>query len=313
MKQLFVLPILLSTILLLGNCKKINLDIATVNTTEAIPERFTATNVPYATLHNAQKMDVYLPAAKPPYPVVVLIHGGGWVIGDKQEYATSAVLEALLNRGYAAFAINYRLSGVAKFPAQIQDVKAAIRFIKANATTYKLNVNKIGAWGSSAGGHLTALLATSGGVSTLEDFSLGNPSQTSSIQAAVNWYGPTDFLQMDAQSVAINCGNGGHDLANSAESMLMGFAIQTQPAKVQLANPITYISNDDPPMYIAHGLTDCTVPRGQSQILYDALVAVKGSTDIKLNMLANSGHGSGQFQNAATISTMVDFFDKYFK
>jgi acetyl esterase/lipase len=300
---------------LFSNCKKSST--ADLITTDPIPfvlPEITKTfDIAYGTLHAAQKVDVYTPKAVAPFPVVVLIHGGGWVQGDKMEYKTSIKTEALLARGYAVVAVNYRLSGVAKFPAQIQDVKAAVRWIRANAATYKFNPNKIGAWGGSAGGHLTALLATSGGINALEDFTIGDATQSSKIQAAVDWFGPTDFLQMDAQSVATNCGIGGHDFANSPESMLMGFMIQTQPAKVQLANPITYITNDDPPIYIAHGLGDCTVPRLQSQILYDALIVVKGTTDVKLNMLANSGHGTGQFETAATNNLMIDFFDKYFK
>src|SRR2546423_12383489 len=122
--------------LLLSNCKKSSSD----NTaTEPIPNRVTYTNKAYGIINAAQKMDIYLPAARLPYPVVVMIHGGGWVIGDKQEYSTSIKTEALLSRGYAVVAVNYRLSSVSKFPTQIQDVKAAIRYIRANASTYNLN------------------------------------------------------------------------------------------------------------------------------------------------------------------------------
>jgi acetyl esterase/lipase len=309
MKGYITLSLLLC-IAIFTNCKKSNTqDIVP----EIIPARMSYPDLAYATQHVAQKLDLYLPATKGPYPIVLLIHGGGWVSGDKQGYKTGQILEALLSRGYAVAAINYRLSGVAKYPAQIQDVKAAVRWVRANAVKYKINSDKIGAWGSSAGGHLTALLATSGGINALEDFSLSDSNQSSTIQAAVDWFGPTDFLQMDAQTVAQNCGIGGHDFANSPESMLMGFAIQTQPEKVQLANPITYISNDDPPMYIAHGMNDCTVPRGQSQILYDAIVATKGSTGVKLNLLSASGHGTGQFETAATVALMIDFLDQYLK
>jgi acetyl esterase/lipase len=304
------LPLLLCCSLLCIQCKKSNTpDVVP----EIIPERITQFDIAYATTGTAQKLDIYLPAAKAPYPVVILIHGGGWVIGDKQEYKTSTKTEALLKRGYAVVAVNYRLSGAAKFPAQIMDVKAAIRWVRANAATYKLNADKIGAWGTSAGGHLTALLATSGSVTALEDLTMGNAAHSSTIQAAVDWFGPTDFLQMDAQSVAQGCGAGNHNLTNSPESMLMGYAIQTQPALVQLANPITYISSNDPAMYIAHGMSDCTVPRAQGQILYDALTAVKGTADVKLNLLSASGHGTGQFENNDFNNLMIDFLDKYLK
>jgi acetyl esterase/lipase len=308
--KLICLPALIICVLLLSNCKKSNSETVPA---EPIPARRTISDTPYATLNAAQKMDIYLPAARGPYPVVVLIHGGGWIIGDKQEYRTSAKTEALLSRGYAVVAVNYRLSNVAKYPAQIQDVKAAVRFIRSVAAIYNLNPNKIGAWGTSAGGHLTALLATSGGVNSLENFAMGDAAQSSRIQAAADWFGPTDFLQMDAQSVTQGCGAGGHNLASSPESMLMGYAIQTQPALVQLANPITYVTSDDPPIYIAHGMNDCTVPRLQGQILYDALIPVKGTADVKLNLLSASGHGTGQFENTATVNLMVDFFDLYLK
>jgi acetyl esterase/lipase len=277
------------------------------------PVAQTYTDLAYATSHQAQKLDVYLPAAKAPFPVVIMIHGGGWVMGDKREYATSNKTKALLDRGYAVIAINYRLSGVAKFPAQIQDVKAAVRYVRANAEKYKLNSNKIAAWGTSAGGHLTALLATSAGEKLFDDANLGNANQSSAIQAAVDWFGPTDFLQMDAQSVAQGCGAGGHDLKSSPESALMGFEIQTNKTKVANANPITYVSTSTSPMYITHGMSDCTVPLGQSQILYDAILKIKGPKDVQLNFLTASGHGTGKFENVETVNLMIDFLDTYLK
>ena len=316
MKAISISTLILCSILL-SNCKKSSTaDLITIDLVPVVLPEITKTfDIAYGTLHAAQKVDVYTPKALAPFPVVVLIHGGGWVQGDKQEYKTSPKTEALLARGYAVVAVNYRLSGVAKFPAQIQDVKAAVRWIKANAATYKFNSDKIGAWGTSAGGYLTALLATSGGVNALEDFTQGDATKSSTIQAAVDWFGPTDFLQMDAQTIAQGCGvnNATHNGASSPESNLMGYAIQTQPSLVQLANPITYVTSNDPPMYIAHGMGDCTVPRAQAQILYDALLPLKGTTDLKINMLSASGHGTGQFEDVAFVNVMVDFFDKYFK
>jgi acetyl esterase/lipase len=306
--------VLLTCIFFLSNCKKNN-NTDAIAPTVVIPDRTIKNDLAYATLHNAQKLDVYTPAAVGPYPVVVLIHGGGWVQGDKGEYKTSQKTEALLLRGYAVVAINYRLSFVAKFPAQIQDVKAAIRWIKANAAAYNLNPNKIGAWGTSAGGHLTALLATSGTVTTLEDLTLGDATKSSKIQAAIDWFGPTDLLQMDAQTIAQGCGTTAatHNGVNSPESQLMGYAIQTQRALVQLANPIHYVTNEDTPIYIEHGIGDCTVPYNQGKILYDSLVAVKGTTDVKFKLLTASGHGTGQFETIEAVNAMIDFLDVYLK
>lgn len=282
---------------------------------EPIPERTSQNNIAYGTVHAAQKLDIYLPAAKPPYPVVVMIHGGGWVMGDKQEYKTSNKTEALLTRGYAVVAANYRLSGVAKFPAQIQDVKTAVRYLRANASTYKLDPNKVGAWGTSAGGHLTALLATSGGVGSLEDLTTGNANQSSKIQAAIDWFGPTDFLLMDTQVIAQGCStpNASHNLDSSPESQLMGFAIQTKPLFTQTANPITYASADDCPIYIQHGANDCTVPHKQGQILYNALLPLKNANMVKYDLLTATGHGTGKFEKVETVNLMIDFLDKYLK
>jgi acetyl esterase/lipase len=197
MKYVNIFTVLFCTFFL-SNCKKSSTTdvITTAPVPVVLPERTTAFDISYGTLHSSQKVDVYTPKAVAPFPVVVLIHGGGWVQGDKMEYRTSIKTEALLARGYAVVAVNYRLSNVAKFPAQIQDVKAAVRWIRANATTYNFNPNKIGAWGTSAGGHLTALLATSGGINALEDLTQGDATKSSTIQAAVDWFGPIFYKWM---------------------------------------------------------------------------------------------------------------------
>lgn len=300
--------VLFLTLLLTNSCTKNKEEEIVV-----IPQRETFTDVKYGTQSNAQKSDIYLPAAKPPFPVLVWIHGGGWVQGDKTTFKAQPMLEALLSRGYAVVTINYRLSGEAKFPAQIYDVKAAIRWIKANATTYKFNADKIGVWGSSAGGHLTALLATSQNVASLENLTQGNPSQSSKIQVAIDWFGPTDFLLMDKMTIEQKCSAATHNGASSPESALMGFPIQSQPQLTAITNPAKYVSNDDPPMYIQHGRIDCTVPYNQSQLLYDSLITKKSKTEIKLKFLEKSGHGGNEFETAANIKEMIDFLDIYLK
>jgi acetyl esterase/lipase len=110
-----------------------------------LPERTTAFDITYGTLHTSQKIDVYTPKAATPFSVVLLIHGGGWMHGDKIKYRISQKTKALLARGYAVLAVYYKLSMIAKFPAQIQDVKAAVLWIRANAATYNFNPNKIDA------------------------------------------------------------------------------------------------------------------------------------------------------------------------
>jgi acetyl esterase/lipase len=280
----------------------------------AAPSQKEYLDVAYASSSAAQKLDIFLPlTGSIPYPVVIWIHGGGWKSGDKAQFRNTNRFTELQTRGYAVVVINYRLSGEAKFPAQIYDVKSCIRWIKANAATYAFNADKIGVWGSSAGGHLSALAGTSGGVAELDDLSSGNSGFSSKVQVVVDWFGPADLLKMDTMALAQGCSSSNHNAADSPESELIGFQITTRPDLVANVNPATYITADDPPFFIEHGLTDCTVPHGQSQYLYDHLLPVLGAQKVKLKLLAGTGHGGGLFDNAATVTEAVDFLDIYLK
>ena len=149
-----------------------------------------------------------------PFPLIINVHGGGFMMGDK---SNPPATDEFLANGYAVASVDYRLSGEAKAPAQIQDVKAAVRFLRANAGKYKLNPDKFAGFGGSAGGSLVALLGTSCGVAALEGADLGNADQSSCVQAVVDWFGPTDFLQMDKQFAGTSCPVN-HDAADSPES-----------------------------------------------------------------------------------------------
>jgi acetyl esterase/lipase len=271
-------------------------------------------DVAYANTSSAQKLDIFLPlTGNVPYPVLIWIHGGGWKSGDKSQFRNSDNKAELLDHGYAVIVINYRLSGEAKFPAQIFDVKAAIRWIRANSSKYQLNPDKIGVWGSSAGGHLSALAGTSGAVHKLEDLSLGNSTYTSKVQAVVDWFGPVDLLKLDNMALAQGCSSSDHNAADSPESELIGYKITTRPDIVDIVNPITYISVDDPPFFIEHGLADCTIAYGQSQLLYDNLLPILGSQKVKIKFLPKTGHGGGLFDNTATVKEAIDFLDTCLK
>ncbi len=204
-------------------------------------------DIAYASASPAQQLDIYLPdEGDGPFPVILNIHGGGWIGGDKAYKQVLSMLEGL-KRGYAVVAINYRLSGEAIWPAQINDCKAAIRWVRANADQYRLNPDKIAAWGGSAGGHLSALVGTSGDVKALEDLSQGNPQESSRIQAVVDWFGPTDFLRMDEHLVASGVEKPmKHSTPDSPESKLLGKNLEDAPELVIEANPETYVSADDP-------------------------------------------------------------------
>tara|TARA_R110002111_G_scaffold108086_1_gene166751 strand:+ start:52123 stop:53094 length:972 start_codon:yes stop_codon:yes gene_type:complete len=252
-------------------------------------------------------LDLYLPKGVKNPPLLVWIHGGGWRNGDKGRGGKFVPMGT--DAGYACASINYRLSGEATFPAQIHDCKAALRWLRAHAEKYGYDATRIGVGGSSAGGHLVALLGTSGGDKDLEGTVGGNLDQLSSVQAVCDMWGPTDFLQMDAHAVPQSRLK--HNDPRSPESLLIGGPILENKAKVAKANPITYIDKSDPPFLIIHGSQDPAVPVHQSHLLHQGLK--KKQVPVKLHIVEGAGHGGREF-NAPEIDTMiVEFFDKNLK
>ena len=254
-------------------------------------------------------MDIYIPpgGGPGPKPLVLWIHGGGWE-GGTQDGVPPGVL-ALRDYGFVVASTSYRLSGDAIFPAQIQDVKGAIRYLRANAATYNLNPTRFVSWGSSAGGHLSALLATSAGVSSLEGSSGGNLGFSSAVQVCVDYFGPTDILDMNLDVTNPPGSTLDHDSPASPESHLVGWDAIGQgigdiranegnpnppyPALVDLCNqvnPITWLAAGDPPTFIAHGMIDTTVPMMQSTRLANALAAA-GIT-YEYHQIPGAGHGT---------------------
>ena len=270
-------------------------------------------NVAYAPTSTAQKLDIYLPdTGSGPFPVIVSIHGGAFKFGDKADGQVNPMLEGV-KRGYAVVSVNYRLSGEVPFPAQIQDVKAAIRFLRANANSYKLNPEKMTTWGGSAGGNLAALAGTTGDVSAFDDPGLGNASQSSRVQAVVDWFGPIRFHEMDAHFQASGKGQPNHNAASSPESALLGKALPQVPELVKRASPATYISQNDPPFFIEHGTADPMVPTEQSKNFYTDLVKVLGPNKVTLTLLEGASHGGPQVETAETVAKVFVFLDKYLK
>ncbi len=266
----------------------------------------------YASLSPVQKLDLYLPAGDGPFPLIVNVHGGGFMMGDKADPPSQPAIVQFLANGYAVASIGYRLSGEAKAPAQIQDVKAAVRFLRANAGTYNLNPDKFAGFGGSAGGSLVALLGTSCDVAALEGADLGNAEQSSCVQAVVDWFGPTDFLQMDQQFSGTACPTD-HNEAGSPESQLIGAPIQEKPDLVAEVNPITYVTSKAPPFLIQHGTADCNVPPQQGQLLYDALKSAIGEDQVTFTLLEGAGHADAQFSSADNMKVVLDFLAQHLK
>lgn len=273
-------------------------------------------DIPYADLSPAEKLDIYLPeAGGGPYPVIVSIHGGAFMIGDKTDAQLQPMLEGL-RRGYAVVALNYRLSGEAEFPALVHDAKAAIRWIRANAARFSLDPDRIAAWGGSAGGYLSTMLGTSAGIAELENLNMGNPEQSSNVQAVIDWFGPTDFLKMDLQLTASGFApapNQSHSGENSPESLLLGGKITEIPDRVRAANPETYIRPNAPPFLIQHGVLDAVVPVQQSIDLAVKLRSVAGEQQATLLLIEDAGHGDPKFETEDNVAKMLNFLDRHLK
>lgn len=267
-------------------------------------------DVAYAEASPAQKLDLFLPEGPGPFPLLLNIHGGAFMLGDKA-MLDAPVARAFLAAGFAVATVNYRLSGEARFPAAVRDVKAAVRHLRARSADYRLD-GRIVAFGQSAGGNLASLLGTSGGEPLFEDASLGNPSSSSRVQAVIDWFGPTDFAQMDAQAKAQGCPASAqtHGAADSPESRYLGSPLAAIPDLVRQANPITYATSDDPPFLLQKGTEDCMVPVGQSELLASALKSA--GVHATLELLEGAGHGdmgsaTPRFLTAANITRLVTF------
>jgi acetyl esterase/lipase len=259
---------------------------------------------------NYHMLDIYLSAvAKPSYPVVVVIYGSAWFSNNLKGSDLKTLGNALLDGGFAVVMPNHRSSADAKFPAQINDIKAVIRFIRANVDKYQFDTSFIGITGSSSGGHLASLTGTSG---LVKNYTVGSAtadlegnvgqygSYSSSVDAVVDWFGPTNFLAMDS------CGSQmAHNPANSPESSLIGGPIQENKDKCALANPMTYIDSNDPPFLIFHGDKDPLVPFCESEMFFKALQEAKVPGQYFL--VPGAQHGPGLFVDKY-FTMMTDFF-----
>ena len=218
------------------------------------------------------KLDVYIPdeTVSCPTPAVVFIHGGGWRQGDKYPSRVSLLVEA----GFVAVSINYRLSDVAPFPAAVEDAKCAVRWLRAHAEKYNIDADRIGVWGGSAGGHLSLMVGLADGGLGLEG-SGGWGEYSSRVQAACSYYGPTEMVRLAERD-------------NAARAFLGGTP-EELPEAYRLASPLQLVTIDDPPILMVHGDGDPVVPLEQSQLLLDAFR--ERGMDAQLIVVENAGHG----------------------
>lgn len=267
----------------------------------------------YADLSPAHRLDIYLPKeGEGPFPVVVYVHGGAFAMGDKADEQIEPYLLGL-ERGYAIVSTNYRLSGEAVFPAAVQDVKAAIRWLRAHGDDHALDTDRLAVAGQSAGGNLSAVVALSSRVELFDDPALGNAEYSCEVRAAVDHFGPTDFLKMDEQLAASGLGPANHSEADSPESRYLGARITEIPDTVRQADPITYIHKEMPPMLIQHGTADCEVPVQQSQELAKAISARVGRDRFELDLLEGEVHSGPRFWTKQNMDRVFTFLDRYLK
>ncbi|MEG3177647.1 alpha/beta hydrolase [Sphingomonas sp. RB3P16] len=255
-------------------------------------------DLPYQTLpgYRPLKLDLFLPpasfAAAGPRPLVVYVHGGGWMAGGPRRSAAYVdwpkVLAALAAKGYVVASVSYRFSREAPFPAAIQDVKAGIRWLRAHAADYNIDPKRAAIWGQSAGGHLAALAGVScnvaalepgarivpkaGNVETVASTAAGSDQASDCVQAVVGWFGIYDFAALAKRTSPPP----GVPAGPSADDLFLGCPDGNCTAQQRaFASPVTYVDRSDPPFLLMHGSDDRTVPEAQTE-LFDAALRAKG-------------------------------------
>jgi len=243
----------------------------------------------------ALKLDLFLPAgATSPAPTVVWIHGGGWYAGDKAACRS----RFLVQHGFAAASVDYRLSGEALFPAAVEDCHAAICWLRANAEKYNLDPDRIGVWGSSAGGHLSALLGTSGATKNWSKSDISGE-----VQAVCDFSGPTDLARMADEDLKRRFGT-----LYDVTARFLGGPVEEKLEAAKAASPITYVHTKCPPFLIVHGAIDNVVSLDEATVLHDALV--KLGVDSTLFSVKGVGHGVG---GPEIDKAVLDFFNRTLK
>lgn len=247
------------------------------------------------------KLDLYLPAETKNPPLVVFIHGGGWRAGSKDRCPVTW----LADHGFAVASISYRLTDKAIFPAQVHDCKAAVRWLRAHAKEYGYSTEKIAVAGSSAGGHLAALMGTSGDVKALEGTVGGNLDQSSRVDAVVDYYGATDFvLRSKTQPSRAN-------EKGSVVYLLLGGGADEKVELAKLASPVTHVSKDDPPFLILHGEKDNKVFLDQSLRIQE--VYKQADLPLTLHVIEGAGHGGEVFFTGKSRELVLDYLTEQMK
>jgi acetyl esterase/lipase len=262
------------------------------------------------------RMDILVPvlastARDEPVPVTLWLHGGGFLMGSRRRGDLSGPpWDALLARGIAVAVVEYRFAFEAPFPACVHDVKAAVRWLRKYGADLGLRPDAIASWGESAGGYLSLFLALDGQEQAVEG-TVGVTGTSSAVAAAVSWYGPTDFLRMDAQAEGQESVHP-HDAPGSPESLLIGGALPEHPDAANAASPLSYVNSAGvAPVLLLHGSLDPYVPHRQS-VEFARALETRGA-DVTLNIVAGAGHMFAGVDHAPLIEQSVGFLSAHFK
>ncbi|MDX9848251.1 MAG: alpha/beta hydrolase [Tenuifilaceae bacterium] len=255
-------------------------------------------DIPYANNQNPrQTLDIVYPSVgEPPYKTIVVLHGGGWMTGDKQSKSISTIFQAT-TQGYALVSVNYRLSDEVKWPKPLLDAKAALRHIRVNASIYKLDAEKIVVWGESAGAHIAMMLAATNGHPAFENLSMGNTAISSSVQGVVAWYGIADMSRLP-------------NLAVPAANEIMGYDISKNWEKTNDANPIKLVTDQFPPILLVHGTSDQIIPFSHSANMHSKVNNETDKPTAELIAFEGAGHGDAVIKSMDNVIQNLDFVDK---
>jgi len=260
---------------------------------------------------NKQSLDIYLPdEGEGPFPTIIFIHGGAFWGGDKRDTQNIYLMNGI-RRGYAVANVNHRLSDEAKFPQPVFDVKAAVRFLRANAAKYCLDPDRFAVGGNSAGAYFAALLGTSAGVVALEDPAMGNAGVSAAVQAVIGLFGVYDLVEQ-SEFTEKTPAMGGFKMPNFADQFA-GVVCREQKELMRLTWPGSYVTKDCPPTLIQGGTADEVVPYEASPELVDKINAVCGPGRAILQSLEGRTHGHPDYATPENEEKLFAFLDGVFK
>ena len=260
-----------------------------------------------------QNLDIFLPdEGDGPFPTIIFIHGGAFWGGDKQDTQNIYLMNGI-RRGYAVVNMNHRLCNEAKYPLPVYDVKAGVRFLRANAAKYCLDPDRFAVGGNSAGAYFAAMLGTSAGVAALEDYSMGNPGVSSAVQAVIGLFGVYDLVKQSQFTAEHEDMPGGMKMPNFADMFAGGISCRDNPELMSLTWPGSYVTKDCPPTLIQGGTADQIVPYEASPDLVNKINEVCGDGRAILDVFEGCTHGHPDYGTPKNEERLFAFLDSVLK